>query len=574
MSRVEDAMAVPGRSVSEAVADPVPVLQPSLPTVPVRPQPHTIYSLTSGPLGEPGKAEISVLPQSVVLEAPRPRALLQEDEVARAKLGYRSGLSYLADTADAAAARGYSLSETDPVVVPKSSAPKAGVAPVPPSHPFPHLYSECFKPLSNKETCPGLEASPQRPPKTAPPEEEQAKTRARPRRTHSLPPSAVVFPSDWGEMSGGFASKPTHLAKPQASVKRTPAPSPFQPLPANFMTWAQPLVFPPVMFLTPLPPASASVHNAPRIQPQNVAYQSSVPQALPQMRPAQPTSPLHRAEQRNYVYVAQGPGAFSQEQMSSRTVMHAQSQAPVFAVDGLPVSSPPHNPSSSYAFRSQTYHQTECYHHPWLDGPQCRSTTTVHSSIMTTPSARAPSQPAAYWNQSVGGNPFVASPSAAPSSLSPDPTRMPQETSSSHICTLSDALASSDLRASPHPLESRTLSNRDPQVSVYPQQYADGRPTISSVTTRPNSSPASPVYSTQTSGQPSYTSYNSTTDYGSPDHMRSLMATSKEAEKQDNHYVTWVDKQKPPLTQRPTVSYSSAFQNRPPPKSPGKCVIL
>ncbi|KAJ6653011.1 hypothetical protein lerEdw1_010216 [Lerista edwardsae] len=587
MSRVEDAVVVPGHPVSKAVtmADPVLVFQPSLPMSPVRPQPHTINSLTSGHLGEPGKVEISVLPPSELPGAPKPRALLQEPEMARAKLGNPSTQSYLTNVTEAAAAHGCSLSEADPVVVPKSSAPKATVAPVPPPHPFPCLYSECFKPLSTKETCPGPETAPQRPPETASPEEEQVKIRpsgarsARPRGTHVLPPSPVVFPSDWGEMSTGFPSKPTHPAKPWASDKSIPAPSLSQPLPTSFTTWAQPLVFPPVMFLTPLPPSSASVHNTPRIQPQNV-YQSSVPQTVPQVRPVQPVSPLHSAEQRNYVYVAPGPNAFSQEQMSSRTVLHAQSQAPVFAVDGLPVSSPSHNPSSSCVFRSQAiYHQTERYHHAWPDGPQCRSiTSAVHNGIMTTPSARAPSQPAAYWNQSVGGNPFVTSPSTPLSSVPPAPTHVPQQPSyaSSRISTRSDALASSDHCVSPHPLEPQTLSlnNRDPQAFVYTQRYTDVHSTISSVTTQSNSSPTSVSLPTQTSGQPSYTSYNSAIDYGASNHVRSLMATSKEAEKQDNHYVTWVDKQKPRLTQRPTESYSSAFQSSPPPKSSGKCVLL
>ncbi|XP_066484344.1 uncharacterized protein [Tiliqua scincoides] len=581
ISGVEDAVAVPRHSLSKAVtvANPVVVFQPSPPKAVVRP--CTTHSLTSGYLSEPGNTEGSVLPQSEMPRAPKPTAHLQEHGMARAKLGDLSGQSHLSNAAETAVAPDCSLSKTDPVVVPKSSAPKATMAPVPQPRSFHHLYSECFKPVSNKESCPHPETLPQRAHKAAAPEEEQVMNRARSRGTPLLPASPVVFPSDWGEMSDGFVSKPTHLTKPWVSDKSARTPSLSQPLPASFMPWMQPLVFPPITFLNQHvpPPSLASAHNTSRLQPQNVTSQSSHPaQTVPQMRPVQPTSPLRSTEQRNYVYAAQGPDGFSQEQMSSRTVIHAQSQTPVFSVDGLPAPLSPQNPSSTCAFRSQIY-QTERYHHPWLDGPQCRPMRTtvsaVDNSIVTTSSARAPSHSETYWSQSIHGKPLVTSPSTPPSRLPHAPTVVSQQPSyASRDISTHSSTPSSVLQASAQPCEPQTLSisNRDPQAFRYPQ-YVERCSTVSS--TRPASSLNSPVYfPTNTSGQPTYTSYNSTTDYGAPNQMKPFLATSKPAEKQGNHYVTWADKQKPRLTQRPTESYSPAFQNSPPPKSPAKCVIL
>ncbi|XP_053118745.1 uncharacterized protein LOC128330242 isoform X2 [Hemicordylus capensis] len=549
-SRVENAAVVPGHSAP--VAESVVVFQPSVPKAPEMPQPRLVNPLASV---EPDK-ESCAFPEGWPLGASKPVALLQEHRKTGTNLGDLSGLSDFSKVQENTLVPGRHLSKADPVVVPtsclKTSLPKAAVAPEPQHRSSVLLYSECLKGPSKKESHPLPESSSQRAPQTVAPVQRQVTTGVQPRETPLTPSSPVVFSSDsratrWGE---NFVSKPTHLANPWVSSNSTAAPSFSQPGPANFTAWGQPVVYPPITFLShsleypplsllPFPPVSI---KAPRIQPHQLESRSShLIKAVPEMRPAQPVSPIRNIEQRSHVPIATGLSSFSQAQIPSRIQRRPY----------IPVSLPSQDSSSIQPSKSQTIHKQEYYHHPWLDGPQCNSVPTVDNSITAMPSATAPTNPPASMpqRQYVRVNSVVTSPSTPSSSSQPAPTSW-----------------------QPSSASSSTSTKANPQAFQHQQQNSVS-PTVTSPI-RPARSVTHLHFPTEVSNQPN-ASYSASMDYGAPNQTKPPLPISKEAGKQDNHNHQLPGNQNLTFTQGSTNPFHSPpLQNRPSPKSHDKCVIL
>ncbi|XP_061447376.1 uncharacterized protein LOC133367295 isoform X2 [Rhineura floridana] len=535
-SKVENAAVVPGHSLpqSVAVAEPIIVLKPSpLPKAPGPPQPHPI----SDHLKELGDKDCCILSKGQAPRMPKMVPSLQEHGRATADLQELSGQADLSQVEEPAGVLGPSSPKIKPVVLKsclKSGLPKAAMLPVP--QPCLSLLqsAEQLGSRGSKESSPSLGPPLQKTPKPVAPIQEHVRMRPKPVGS----PKSPVFPADsqttgWGEnlKSDSLGSKPAHLANPWFSNHSVPPPSHSQTVSASSGAWSRPVTFVPSnssLYPAIFVPDSvkASGIQFPKIAPRTPSAQSVSPGRL-----AEQVSPTQIPQRRPHVSAVSKLDPFSQKKVPSRTIGCPHSPALAFSA----VSLPSQNPASLHPTQSQAVHESEYYHHLWLDGLQHSSVPVKDKSPVIPSLDKVPSKPLAstYWGPCDDANSPVTSPgtlllsSQSASTNATQPSSYATYTHSSN----SDVL----------PSESSAILHQRQDVSV--------NSAIRSSSTRPASSPLSPLETTTTpSQQPFYTSSrissNSSALLSEPRalmHQRQYVSVSSSVT-----LSTWPEKSSPP----------------------------
>lgn len=460
----------------------------------------------------------------------------------------------------------------DSVIVPKSylkpSFPQTPVIPR-------RLYSECLKGPTKKERCPVLESPGPKAPKIVAPMQGHARTSAKleqlfaPNAPVDLLTDPHVTRLDGNMKANCIVSWPPHLANPYFSSHTTPSPSLSQAFPDSLIAVAQPVVYPPITFLSEAP-QSSSFWSAPlcshsvnynQALPQKTEGQSSgIAQALPQRTDMQSISHVQAVPQKTEVHSfrsdqlmtpIQSLGHSScvrtvprreplpQVEVASRTMGRSPGPVPIFPTDKLPV-----NPSNHW---SRIAHQPEYFHD--TGELQHKSVPTTSNQILDAHSARVLPKSLASNGQRayVGTNSSVSSPSMPSCSLQPSRTNTSQQ----------------------HPqvsISSDTL-RFEPLDFKHQHQYIGVSPGGTSSNKRSFSSSACALDS---SHRPSGVSVIANVNYGTHSQSKPLCI---EAQTQKSQQAALLDKQVPSFMQQPIRQYSD-IQKSETRTIFDKCVIL
>ncbi|XP_048374176.1 uncharacterized protein LOC125445258 isoform X2 [Sphaerodactylus townsendi] len=422
-SKVENGAIHPADSLPKASVSPVPavVLKPSVLETWMEPPPCSIRPLASDQLRTPNVKENCILPKEQCQTAPKRAALLQESVRPKSSSGGHLASS---KAEEPAVNLGNSLPRTA-VIPPQAYPSQTAAAPVPqlhasvPSTSSPGNQESSFLPESHLP----------KPPKPLVLVEKDARARALPGDNVWSHHSPVVF-SGWARavpgdnvrrhhspvvfsaepqvgnvhgncISGGFASRDTHLVHPSFSVN-IPVPSLFQPVLTNIIARPQPVVYSSPIHLpnTPANPshrlASVQLVSRPQVQPvsQNRPARMAPPSrqltspsqsvewaraadGLDQLQSAsraqsrlarvtpsshQLTSPSQTVERTTCARAADG---LDQLQSASGTQAQSHSPAPAFCAGGRPVSLPSVKPPGLQSQKSPSLQELENVHHAW-----------------------------------------------------------------------------------------------------------------------------------------------------------------------------------------------------------------
>ncbi|KAJ7313816.1 hypothetical protein JRQ81_005539 [Phrynocephalus forsythii] len=617
-SAVEKTPTVPGHTLppTTAMAEPQMALRPILSKAPEVPQQSPVSFLPPDHCREPSDQESCLLPRGQLPTTTNP---WQEHQRARAKAEDISGQPDWSRVEKASVDLAISVPKASLVGAPESRlkppAPNTAAMPTPQT-PLSFLQvSELCRQMNSKECSSFSQPVPQKAPLPVYPIQEYVRTNPKP-ECNSFPPQSPVVspttPTSWDEnlKPSSLDPKSTHLTNPWSLSHRAPATLASQPVSAGFQAWSQPVVYPPITFLSempahpvtyPTPFVPTPVHPCQIQVPKSTLRSHPHAQKVTPKRPAQVMPPIHSTAQWTYIPAVPHSNIF-QVPETSRTLPPS---AVVFPAGWSPLSPPPRNTDASRSPKSQAVPQLACSNQDGLQGfslpganekhpdttlegvtskplsptyprpynnadPLKTSSSTLPISSLSLSSTKAsleppyassgikknsnsPLEPPAFLNQqqftstSTAPDTSDVRPAGSPPSLL-DPT---SSTHDQHLHPLSSITSNSDVHFS----EPESFNDPQPYTSVSAVRTVSSTPSLSSPLC-PVGSPSSP------SRQPSSAGWKGGIDYGAPDRKNAMPTIFNQTGSPPG-----------PLSRRQTLPNRSPPVT-PPSRSFDKCVIL
>ncbi|XP_078234242.1 uncharacterized protein LOC110086450 isoform X4 [Pogona vitticeps] len=391
-STVEETSTVPGHVLppTRAGAEPAGPRKPvPLSKVPEVPQQCPISFLAPDHYRDPGDKESSLLPGVQPLTALKTTNPWEERQRARVNAEDTSGQPDLSRKEKATVDPAIALPKASIVGPPKTCLKPPAQHPAAMPKPQPRLsllQSSERRVLNNNKECSLYSQSllqkapiPNPNPACAP-----------------FPPQPpVVFPTvpqatrwDKNFRPSGLVPKPTHFTNPWSLGNGAPVAFVPQPVSDRFQAWAQPIVCPPVTFLSEIPDLTrspASFFSTP-VNPSQIQFPKSTLQSHLQAhtvtpkKPAQVPFPIHSAEQWTYTQAVPQSTTISQVQKPAGTLPPIADVSPA----GWPPLPSSRKAASSISPKSQAVHQPPCSNHSLQDDLQGLSLTGAEEKLPDT----------------------------------------------------------------------------------------------------------------------------------------------------------------------------------------------